>query len=142
MKQRSVGPTAYLELALTAWLRNVIGALRLFVKRRNYLPGKLDVCGSVHHTIINIKIQQVATVYQSFISYLYVAQHVSGDTPPIIRSLKLYSQPLVLHTWRVVGRVVAGQRVNTRVIYKKSLLLSRNVFRNNSCVLGPNSTAS
>jgi len=29
-------------------------------------------------------------VKQSFISYLYEAQHVSGDTPPIIRSLKLY----------------------------------------------------
>jgi len=25
------------------------------------------------------------------------AQHVSGDTPPIIRSLKLRKQPLVLH---------------------------------------------
>jgi hypothetical protein len=25
------------------------------------------------------------------------AQHVSGDTPPIIRSLKLHKQPLVLH---------------------------------------------
>jgi len=24
------------------------------------------------------------------ISYLYEAQHVSGDTPPIIRSLKLH----------------------------------------------------
>ena len=41
------------------------------------------------------KIQQDATVYQSFISYLCEAQHVSGDTPPIIRSLKLYWQPLV-----------------------------------------------
>jgi len=29
-------------------------------------------------------------VYQSFISYLYEAQHVSGDTPPIIRSLNLH----------------------------------------------------
>jgi len=36
------------------------------------------------------KIQQDATVYQNFISYLYKAQHVSGDTPPIIRSLKLH----------------------------------------------------
>jgi hypothetical protein len=35
------------------------------------------------------KIQQDATVYQNFILYLYEAQHVSGDTPPIIRSLKL-----------------------------------------------------
>ena len=36
------------------------------------------------------------------------AQHVSGDTPPIIRSLKLHWQPLVFHTWKVVGRVVGG----------------------------------
>jgi hypothetical protein len=55
------------------------------------------------------KIQQDATVYQNFISYLYEAQHVLGDTPPIIRSPKLHSQPLVLRTWRVVGRVVAGR---------------------------------
>jgi len=27
---------------------------------------------------------------QNFISYLYEAQHVSGDTPPIIRSLNLH----------------------------------------------------
>ena len=32
------------------------------------------------------------------ILYLYEAQHVSGDTPPIIRSLKLHWQPLVFHT--------------------------------------------
>jgi len=35
-------------------------------------------------------------------------QHVSGDTPPIIRSLKLHKRPLVLHTWKVVGRAVVG----------------------------------
>jgi hypothetical protein len=34
------------------------------------------------------------------------AQHVSGNTPPIITSLKLHKQLLVLHTWRVVGRAV------------------------------------
>ena len=34
------------------------------------------------------------------IPYLYEAQHVSGDTPPIIRSLKLHWQPLVFHTWK------------------------------------------
>jgi len=40
-------------------------------------------------------------MYQNFIiPYLYEAQHVSGDTPPIIRSLKLYWQPLVFHTWK------------------------------------------
>ena len=52
-------------------------------------------------------------MYQNFISYLYEAQHVSGDTLPIIRSLKLHWQPPVLHTWRVVRRVVDGQRPAT-----------------------------
>jgi len=48
-------------------------------------------------------------MYQNFIfPYLYEAHHVSGDTPPIIRSLKLHWQPLVSHTQKVVGRVVGG----------------------------------
>ena len=47
-------------------------------------------------------------MYENFIiPYLYEAQQVSGDTPPIIRSLKLHWQPLVFHTWKVVGRVVS-----------------------------------
>ena len=41
------------------------------------------------------------------------AQHVSGETPPIIRSLKLHRQPLVLHTWKAVGRAVAGRYLAT-----------------------------
>jgi hypothetical protein len=53
------------------------------------------------------KIQQDATMYQNFIiPCLYEAQHVSGDTPPIIRSLKLHWQSLVFYTWKVIGRVV------------------------------------
>jgi len=37
-------------------------------------------------------------MYQDFIiPYLYEAQHVWGDTPPITRSLKLHWQPLVFH---------------------------------------------
>jgi hypothetical protein len=48
-------------------------------------------------------------MYLNFIiPYLYEAQHVSGDTPPIIRSLKLHWQRLVFHTWKVVGHVVGG----------------------------------
>jgi hypothetical protein len=39
------------------------------------------------------------------IPYLYEAQHVSGDTPPIIKSLKLHLQPLVFHT---CGSVLHG----------------------------------
>jgi len=49
-------------------------------------------------------------MYQNFIiPTLYEAQHVSGDTPPITRSLKLHWQPLIFHTWKVVGRVVGGR---------------------------------
>ena len=56
------------------------------------------------------KIQQDATMYQNFIiPYLYEAQHVSGDTLPIIRSLKLHWQPPVFHMWKVVGRVSGGR---------------------------------
>ena len=56
------------------------------------------------------KIQQDATMYQNFIiPYLYEAQRVSGDIPPIIRSLKLHWQPLVFHTWKVVGCIVGGR---------------------------------
>jgi len=44
-------------------------------------------------------------MYQNFIiPYLYEAQHVSGNTPPIIRSLKLQWQPLVFHMWKADGR--------------------------------------
>jgi len=73
-------------------------------------PDKLDVCGSVRHsTMYKEKMQQDATIYQNFIiPYLYEAQHVSGDTLPIIRSLKLHWQPLVFHTWMVFGRVAGG----------------------------------
>jgi hypothetical protein len=46
---------------------------------------------------------------QNFIiPYLYEAQLVSGDTPPIIRSLKLHWQALSFHTWKAVGSVVGG----------------------------------
>jgi len=68
----------------------------------------LDVRGSVHRSKIHKekfnKIQQCMKIF--IIPYLYEAQHVSGDTPPIIRSLKLYWQSLVFHMWKVDGRVV------------------------------------
>jgi len=49
-------------------------------------------------------------MYQNFIiPYLYEAQHVSGDTPLIIRGLKLYWQPLVFNTWKFDGCVVGGR---------------------------------
>ena len=43
-----------------------------------------------------------SNVSNFIIPYLYEAEHVSGDTLPIIRSLKLHWQPLVFHTWKVV----------------------------------------
>jgi len=49
------------------------------------------------------------------IPYLYEAQYVSGDTPPIIRSLKLHWQLMVFYTWKVVGRVV-GERCQAHTV--------------------------
>ena len=40
---------------------------------------------------------------------LHEAQHVLGDTSPVIRSLKLHWKPLVFHTWKVIERVVGGR---------------------------------
>jgi hypothetical protein len=57
-----------------------------------------------------MKIQQDVKMYQNFIiPYLYEIQHVWGDTPPIIRGLRLHWQPLVFQTWKVVGRVTGGR---------------------------------
>jgi len=53
------------------------------------------------------KMQKLIKIF--IIPYLYEAQHVSGDAPPIIRSLKLHWQPLAFHTWKAVGRVVGGR---------------------------------
>ena len=51
------------------------------------------------------KMQQCIKMLLSLI--LNEAQHVSGDTPPIIRSLKLHKQPLGLLTWKVVVYALA-----------------------------------
>jgi hypothetical protein len=62
------------------------------------------------------KFQQAVTMYQNFIiPYLYEAQHVSSDTPPIIRNLKLHWQPLIFHTWKVVGVGVVRYSVSDDV---------------------------
>jgi hypothetical protein len=53
------------------------------------------------------KMQQCINIF--IIPYLYEAQHVSDDTPPTIRSLKLHWQPLAFYTWKVVGHVVGGR---------------------------------
>jgi len=53
--------------------------------------------GSVHHSVIqkeNLTRCNSVSYFIYFI-YIYEAQHVSEDTPPIIRSLKLHYQPLV-----------------------------------------------
>ena len=73
-----------------------------------YLPPELhnflDVCGLVHHSTIHKVKSNKMQHYQNFviIPYLYEAQHVSGDTPPIIRSLKPHWQPLVFYMWRLL----------------------------------------
>jgi hypothetical protein len=53
------------------------------------------------------KMQQCIKIF--IIPYLYEVQHVSGDTLPIIGSLKLHWQPLIFYTWKVVGHVVGAR---------------------------------
>jgi hypothetical protein len=76
---------------------------KCFVKRWD-----LDVRESVHHSKFLTekpnKIQQRINILLFLI--LNKAQHVSGDTSSIIRSLKLHKQLLVLYIWKVVGRAV------------------------------------
>ena len=59
------------------------------------------------------------------------AQHVSGDTPPIIMSLKLHKQTLVLHKWKVVGRAAVGlcQVAYIRYLTKSNSCTSNNLPR-------------
>jgi hypothetical protein len=78
-----------------------------------------DIRGSVHYST-NIYSEKSNKMQQCIKILLFLilneAQHVSGDTPPIIRSLKLHKQPLVLHTWKVVGRAVVGRAVVVRAV--------------------------
>jgi len=82
------------------------------------------------------------SVSKFIIPYLYEAQHVSGNTPPIIRSLKRHWQPLELHTWKVVGRVVAGRcqaeyfcvsKFIIPYLYMKLNILCLTAFSNHTC---------
>ena len=67
---------------------------------------KLGQCAVNSYSEKPNKMQQYIQILLFLI--LNKAQHVSGDTPPIIRSLKLHKQFLVLHAWKVVGRAVVG----------------------------------
>jgi hypothetical protein len=68
--------------------------------------------------ILTVKNPTRSNIVSKFLLFLILneAQHVSGDTPPIIRSLNLHKQPLVLHTWKVIGRAVVG-RCRCQVAY-------------------------
>jgi len=71
------------------------------------ITGKVHVRGSVHQsTFLTVKTPNKMQRCIKMLSFLLLneGQHVSGDTLPIIRSLKLHNQPLVLYTWKVVGR--------------------------------------
>jgi hypothetical protein len=85
----------------------------------------------VHHGTIrkekSNKMQQCINIF--IIPYLYEAQHVSGDTPPIIRSLKLHWQRLVFYMWKVVGCVVGGRNQAHTVPAKSSNYTSNNLPR-------------
>jgi len=64
----------------------------------------MDSCIIVHFLQKNPTRRNSVSKFLLFL-ILNEAQHVLGDASPIIRSLKLHKQPLVLHnTVEVVGR--------------------------------------
>jgi len=78
-----------------------------------------SVRNSTIHKKNSTRRNNVSSIF--IILQLYEAQHVSGDTPPIIRSLKVHWQPLIFHTWKVVGRVVGGRcnwKKNSKMIFQ------------------------
>jgi hypothetical protein len=93
-------PALLLELVLSSM--NVFSILKLIIVNWMFV----DPCIIVK--FINKKPTRCNSVSKFIIPYLYEAQHVSGEKAPIIRSLKLHWQPLIFHTWKIVGRVVGG----------------------------------
>jgi len=65
----------------------------------------------MHHSTILTEKPNKMQQYIKILLFLVLneAQHVSGDTPPIIRSLDPHKHPLVLYTWKFVGRAVVGR---------------------------------
>jgi len=70
--------------------------------------------------------------------YLYEAQHVSGDTPPIIRSLKLHWQPLVFHTWKIVCTCSWWMLSGTLCLTTSTSQISRQSAHESGKVVSPN----
>jgi hypothetical protein len=72
----------------------------LLQKTKHAYRTELDVRGSVRHSTIHEENPTRCNNVSTFllIPYLSEAQHVSGDTLPFIRGLKLHWQPLVFYT--------------------------------------------
>ena len=67
----------------------------LFIAYNDFGLTFVDPCIIVQFIKKNLTRCNNVSNYIFHIPYLYEAQHVSGDTPPITRSLKLHWQPLV-----------------------------------------------
>ena len=82
-----------------------------------------DVRGSAHHsTIHKEKSNKMQQCIKISLFHIYMKLNMfRGETPPIIRSLKLHWQPLVFHMWKVVGRVV-GECCQARYVQPTTAL--------------------
>jgi len=68
---------------------NFLGSV-ILLKRGTWIRRKDLAVEKVMSSNSQRKSNKMQQCIRIFISYLYEAQHVSGDTPPIIRSLKLH----------------------------------------------------
>jgi hypothetical protein len=88
--------------------------------------GRNVIFVQVNFLILTVKNPTKCNSVSKFLLFFILseAQHVSGDTSPIIRSLNLHKQPLVSHTWEFVGRAVVGRcQVAYEMVQCKEMLL-------------------
>jgi len=81
-------------------------------KKLSLIFVELDIRGSVHCSrILTVKNLTIYNSVSNVLLFLILneAQNVSGEPPPMIRSLNLHTQPLFLHKWKIVWCAVVGR---------------------------------
>jgi hypothetical protein len=119
-EMEGLAETIYVTYCCNNWLEEVTffsPGLRAETENSTF---ELDVRGSVHRsTILTVENPTRCNSVIKILLFLILnkAQNVSGHTLPIIKSLKLHKQPLVLHTWKVLSDVQLLDFVRQRTFH-------------------------